>query len=155
MLKYKTKDKVKYRRNLTIAPLDLCLKKDLITEEHYKAAIFFGFLYRIRYGSQVRVNNSYSVFLKISGMSPSSIIYDEACLTRYSNIYHQMVSLLKKNKSFDMVCDICVFDITPGFLRATPKNTNYINQAFSEYRLFRDGLSELAKYLNNKNYLSH
>ena len=152
MSKHKLVDKIKYRRKLSFAPLDLCLKKGLILEEHYKAAIFFAFLYRVRYGAQVRLYNSYSVFLKIMGMSPSSNIYDEDCLVRYSVIYHQMVLLLKKIKAFDLICDVCVFDITPQFLRTVPQNTNYNHQTFLEYKLFREALSELTKYLNSKRF---
>ena len=133
MSKCKLTEKRKYRHRLSIAPLDLCLKKGLIQEEHYKAAIFFAFLYRIRYGAQIRLHNSYSIFLKIMGMSPSSNIYDEDCLVRYSITYHQMVALLKKIKAFDLICDICVFDITPKFLRAVPRNMNYDPQTFTEY----------------------
>ena len=36
-------------------------------------------------------------------MSPSSNIYDEDRLVRYSVIYHQMVLLLKKIKAFDLM----------------------------------------------------
>ena len=154
MAKHRLIDKIKYKRKLSIAPLDLCLKKGLILEEHYKAAIFFAFLYRIRYGTQVRLYNSYNVFLKIMGISPSSNIYDEDCLVRYSITYHQMTLLLKKIKAFDLICDICVFETTPKFLLAVPKNTNYNNEVFLEYKLFRDALSELTKYLNNKNFSS-
>lgn len=154
MSKCKLIDKVKHKRKLSIAPLDLCLKKELILEEHYRAATFFAFLYKVRYGAQVKLHNSYSVFLKIMGISSSPNIYNEDCLVKYSVTFHQMTLILKKIKAFDLVCDICVFDITPKFLRAVPKNMNYNYQIFSEYKLFRTALSELAKYLNNKRFFS-
>ncbi len=154
MSKCKLIEKRKYRHKLSIAPLDLCLKKGLILEDHHKAAIFFTFLYRIRYGAQIRLHNSYSIFLKIMGMAPSATAYDDDLLVKYSTSYHQMVVLLKKIKAFDVICDICVFDITPKFLRAVPKNMDYDHQTFSEYKLFREGLSELTKYLDSKKILS-
>lgn len=144
--------KEKHSKGYTLAPMDICLKKGLIPESYYKAAYFFVSLYMLSYGKNVRIISSYDGFKNELVREKRSVIYTQEQLDEYSSLYFELVRLLKRIHAFDLICDVCIFNRFPSFLKTASVNYDR-EQIYEEYMHFKNALSELAKYLYSNNLL--
>jgi hypothetical protein len=127
----------KHRLGLTLSPLDLCLRREIIDKDQHLAANHLIFLYRARYGlNQLRcqISNCY----KRDAFSKNYIITEDD-LKNIQDEYLDIVDLIKEWGAYDLVVNICIYDIFPSFL----KEVTLSSGAFRERRLFVDTLREV------------
>jgi hypothetical protein len=145
---------IKYRAGLTLHPLDICLKKGIIPESSYKAANIMVFLYKLRYGKQVRLTSSYDAILREIGYNRPTIILDDDSLIRYTIYYQEVSTMLRKSESYDIILNVSVFSRFPKFLTSVQKNLIFKPEIFYEYNLFKIGLEDLVRYFTSKKIMS-
>jgi hypothetical protein len=129
-------------RNLTIEPLDLCLKKKLISSNEHKAGIRLRWLYTLRFGSP-----GISAYHP-ENQGPSCFRSDdESWLAARHSEYTNMLSALEKIGAKRVVMNICVFNQHVAFLTPPDKNTTSydLRLRYAQYKKFQDGLDCLAK----------
>lgn len=126
----------KYDMLLTLSPIDLCLKKRLITKEMHASANYFIFLYTIRFGcshlrSQISDIYNHERWKNIN----SDLRFEE----RQNALYKNVTIALKNQNSYELILDICVFEKFPSFLRqirCAPTNAELIK--------LKNGLEEIS-----------
>lgn len=127
--------------NLTEEPIDICLKKGLITNEELAAALHFRWLYNLIFGSASPQSSSF--FKLDSGFIPNSD--DPQWRIKKQNEYYLILDHLKSIKSEQVILNICVFNQTPVFL--TTVNDYKIKEM--EYMSFKNSLQLMCKLNRN------
>lgn len=129
--------KEKHRRGLTLSPLDLCLRRGFIDKEHHIAANHLIFLHNSRYGLRQMKHQISRCYVK-DAFKNNYVISAEEVL-RVQQEYLCVVDLLKELKSYNLVMDVCVYDLFPLFLR----EIKISRQAFQERDIFVTALHEM------------
>lgn len=139
-----TKIQKKYpTQSLQLSPLDLCLKRGIISKDMHKAANFFIYLYYIRYGNK-RITSDYGHSLR-----PKFYISNAKQEDIHNALYKKLSRTLIKEQSYTLIRNICIFSSFPHFLRVPnfkPRSiTNKRN--IHEYKLFLEGMNTIVKIL--------
>jgi hypothetical protein len=104
--------RLKRELDITTEPIDLCLKKDLIDETQYTAAVQLRWLYSLRFGcTSIRGYNP----LNPKGL-PIPRYMDEGWLADMNNLYDEIALFLTQKRCADIVMNTCVHGIFPSFL---------------------------------------
>ena len=132
-----TKIKKPLRQPLTLSPLDLCLKKEIISEDMHKAANFFIYLYRVRYGNK-RIISDYGHSLCSRFYIPN-LRKEEL----HNSLYKKLSTLLMKEKSYNIIRNTCIFSEFPTFLKTPNIESNNIKQRKEcyDYSVFLRGMT--------------
>lgn len=132
----------KHALGMTLSPLDLCLRRDLITKTMHRAGNHLIFLHRARFGMsylKCHISNCYHGFL-VDGEYGAT----EEDLIRVQTEYKQVVELLQSLKAYDLVLDVCIYNLYPSFLRYVGELNN---QAYDDLMLFKSSLQETNKLI--------
>lgn len=133
----------KHKSGVTLAPLDICLRKELITKEMHQAANYFIYLYSLRFGRSSLKNQVSSIynFDRFSVYSTNGAFEEEKTM-----IYKDIVLLLKSLNSYELVLDICVYGKFPAFLTTLKGDIN----SYDGYMKFREAMEELLIFFRAK-----
>ncbi|MDA0780985.1 MAG: hypothetical protein PQ612_01355 [Rickettsiales bacterium] len=132
---------------ITTEPLDLCLKKKLISQDEHEAGIRLRWLYTLRFGSP---NISAYSYEKISTGSFRND--DENWLKERSLEYENAMKELCKINAKRIVMNICIFHLRSSFLLPYYDGIT-ISEANKRKKLFttfKDGMEVLATSLGKK-----
>lgn len=122
---------------LTDEPLDLCLKKDIITEQMHKAGLHLRWLHSIRFGI-ARVT--------------SGMVFDAGYGARYEDgdwrmarekDYNAAINILATHLCKEEVLSLCIYNKTPAFLLHFDKLNNPFYRG--SYSRLRHGLELLCR----------
>ncbi len=127
----------KKRLGLTTEPLDLCLKRQLITPSEHTAGLHFRWLYTIRFG----LPGIRALDIAHSGGRPTSSENTNWKAAREEE-YKAMIRALKGQQCDRLVLDVCVLHRRPSFLKPTPEvpPTHMPHAARQELTLLTQGL---------------
>jgi hypothetical protein len=129
--------------DLTIEPLDLCLKQQLINQEQYQAGMRLRWLYQLHFGSpNIKAYNS--DFLGGKSIRKEN---EEWLAERFEEYLGCLRGLIHCNAK-SIVMNVCVFHQRPGFLVPYKKKLSVIAVRDKQQRLFkfREGLDYLTQY---------
>lgn len=137
-----------YKRMMdyTTEPIDLCLKKGLITTDQHNSGIYFRVLYRIVFGKKLDVSaNNFEELGSLSGN-----VTDEEMLSRSKTLYCASLEQLTKAKAKRIVMNCCIFNQRPAFLLPykEKKDTADIIERHNKLLKFQEGLDILVKLYN-------
>jgi hypothetical protein len=139
--------RMKRKLGITAEPLDLCLKKQLITEEEHEAGIRLRWLYTLRFGSP-----NISAY-QHDPIGTTKIRNDnEEWLKERNNEYENSIIELTKNNAKRVVMNICIFNQRCGFLLPYYENISdfEVKKREMQFARFKDGMEILAKNLDKK-----
>lgn len=126
----------KHAAGLTGEPLDLCLKKGLISESQHWAAIHFRWLYTIRYGLPT-----------VRSIDPADLggrtlrQENEQWKQKREQEFAEASFLLKSQNVFPLILDFCIYGKPPAFLTRQSVSP----RASRELQALREGLDALLK----------
>ena len=131
----------KNQSGMSLLPLDLCLRRGVISEEMHCAAQWFISLYHIRYGKR-RLTMHYPSTLQSKRYKENHEEYQEHKNILFKEIMHH----LQQSGSYQIIVDVCIFDLCPMFLKRVDSNlARKEYQLFKEYNLLINGLNDLIK----------
>jgi len=107
--------RLKHKLGLTLSPIDLCLKKDLINQEMHRAANHLIFLYNARFNLSSlkhQISKCYKTPEIEANYAPS-----QEQLQKIRKEYIEIYTLLRKLNSYELIIDTCVHNIYPIFLK--------------------------------------
>lgn len=137
----------KHSLGITLAPIIMCYNKSLITDDQFQAAMYFRYLYLWRNGKLYKITSNLEEICIKAGLhihfKKNEMSEEKESL--YSKLYTQLVNCLKKEKIFNSLCDICIFDKTPFFLRPHQGKTHHLDKAFTQYKQFRHAILFLSQ----------
>lgn len=139
--------RAKRKVNMTIEPLDLCLKQQIISEDAYQAGLRLCWLYRLHFGSpHLKAHNIEEINGKPTHYE------DEAWLARRFEEYLGCLKELQKISAKSVVMNICVFGQRPLFLMPEKKGVSDIAKRCQYQKLltFKEGMECLMKYFGKK-----
>lgn len=134
----------KHALGLTLSPLDLCLRKDLITSVMHRAGNHLIFLHSARFGMSYlkgHISNCYQGFL-VEGEYTAT----EEDLIRIQAEYKRVAELLQSLKAYDLVLDVCIYNSYPSFLKCIGELNDW---AYDELLLFKSSLQKTNKLMVN------
>lgn len=139
----------KHSLGVTLAPIIICHKKSLITDDQLQAAMYLRYLYLWRNGKLCKITSNLEEICIKAGlhMHFRKKEMSEETEMLYSKLYTQLVNCLKKEKIFNSLCDICIFDTPPFFLRPHQGKIEHLDKAFIQYKQFRDAIKSLTKHV--------
>lgn len=133
--------RAKSKLGLTLSPIDLCLRKDLITQSMHRAANHFIFLHNSRFGVfQLKHQISKCYHDVIGGIHYEATEED---LKKIRFEYISVTNLLKEIKSYEIMLDICVYDIYPEFLRRIGDVDKFVYNQFMTFKRALEEMNEL------------
>ncbi|MBP9791996.1 MAG: hypothetical protein KBC27_02175 [Rickettsiales bacterium] len=134
----------KFENDLTLSPLDLCLKKSIISKEMHRNANFFIYLYSVRYGNK-KITSNYGYYIK----TKISIQYT-GIEEKQNKLYKTLSNILIQENTYTIVRDVCIFSKCPLFLQ-NPNFEIRIRQNYQitkEYSAFMKGMTTISKILS-------
>jgi hypothetical protein len=124
----------RHARGLTLEPLDLCLKRGVISEAQHRAGIHFRWLHTLRFGAPtVSAYDAANLGGKVTGMNN-----DLAWKAEREREYEEAVVALKHINAYACVSNLCIFGRYPKFLFPTRDNEE-------EMQLLQEGLDMLER----------
>ena len=138
--------RLKHALGLTSEPIDLCLEKQLITQEHHWCGLHLRWLYTLRYGAP-NLTTRYTDH----GIASITLSEDPVWRTMREREYHEAAILLKSNQRYECVMRVAVFNELPAFLNAALRERARNEQAMAEklgrsHQQLHDGLNLLAHH---------
>ena len=136
--------------DLTTEPLDLCMKRNLITESQYKAALKFRWLFSMCYGH-----------LKLKSYDPSapigrSLVEQGDQTLRYCHTtYHDVISQLQLISAEKIVSNICIHHHIPSFLKHNTRALELgpiMMRKVCEFEKFKEGIELVEQHIKRINY---
>ena len=143
----------KHNLGQTLCPIDICLRKGIITAKQHKAAQIFQHIYWMIHGGSLRLRSAYRMMLYKVDMLPAANMNSDNLQERYEKTYREIADLLDKIEAYELMCDICVHELHPLFLRIVQKDLSLNRRVYREYSLFRIALKNLEIYLSKKKFL--
>lgn len=128
----------KFHAGLTVEPLDLCLKRGLISKDEHWAGIHFRWLYTLCFGAP-GISALDIAYLKGRSLKPENIAWQEA----REREYVEAIVFLRESGCKSLVMNVCLFNQRPGFLSIKP--TLLLDQRYGEYAEFKQALAGLYK----------
>jgi hypothetical protein len=137
----------KIAKNKTIEPIDLCLKKGLISEHEHQAAIRLRWLYTLRFGSP-----------HVSAYDPdkrgaSCFRNDDDEWIKMRHVeYENALVALQKIGAKRLVMNICIFNFRAAFLTPPTQTTTHyhLRLRHAQFSKFKHGLEVLAKVMGKR-----
>ncbi|MCH9753662.1 MAG: hypothetical protein K0T99_02030 [Alphaproteobacteria bacterium] len=133
----------KHKLGLTLSPIDLCLRKDLITKDMHRAANHFIFLHNARFSTaklKCQISKCYhGIFEETLFEKPTEELLEEV-----RKEYIAVVELLKSVKSYEVMMDICVYNIYPCFLK---KIGSLDESIYYEFMKFKRALEDMNRFM--------
>ncbi len=140
---------IKRLKDSTMEAIDICLKKNLISDAEHSAGIRLRYLYTLRFGATgIRAyhpeNGGRSVFRQDN----------ETWLAQRRIEYENTIKILTKEGCKRMVLNICVFNQKPAFLlpyktTINPNTAHLRNQQFTQFisgmKLLSEALGKQSK----------
>lgn len=133
--------------DITTEAIDLCLKKDLITQEQHQSAIRLRWLYTLKFGSPDI--SAYS----LDGVGASCFrADDEAWLSARHYEYATALKELDLIRAKKIVMNISIFNMFPSFLqrRKLDINSSVLKQNQTQLLKFQEGLDILCDLFGKK-----
>lgn len=134
----------KFDNNLTISPLDLCLKRSIISKDMHRNANFFIYLYSIRYGNN-KITSNYGYYIKTK-LSIKNTLVEE----KQNKLYKALSHVLIQEDTYNIVRDVCIFSKYPLFLQSSNFEIKIQNnhKITKEYETFMRGMNTISKILS-------
>lgn len=138
---------VRHAKGLTMEPIDMCLKRDFISEEEHAAGLHLRWLYSLRFGApSIRAYDHSDLGGKNTAMR------DENWHSCRESEYEQAVKILMAKGAHIIVINTVVFNRFPRFLHP-PKTCDVLGRNMKmaqeinaqEIALLKDGLALLGK----------
>jgi hypothetical protein len=131
----------KIARDFTTEPLDLALKKKLITQEEHQAGIRLRWLYTLRFGSPDV--SAYSLDAGASCFRNDNDEWLKARYAEYENILHTLETIQAKR----IIVNVCIFNLKAAFLLPyTPDLTSYeLRVRRAQFLKFKGGMEVIAQ----------
>jgi len=135
--------KDKHKLGLTLSPIDLCLRKNLITQPMHRAANHFIFLHNSRFGSsQLKCQISRCYYQLLEHRTSYEATEEELKRVRYE--YVEVTDLLKSLKAYNLMLNVCVYNIYPVFLRRVGSLDKLV---YDEFLYFKRALEEMNEFM--------
>jgi hypothetical protein len=135
--------KAKHKEGITLAPLDIALRKNIITSEMYQAANYFIYLYSLKFGSSHLKRKISPVYNFDEFYAPSP---NESWLEKHNSIFNDIIVMLTQLDCYKLVLNICVYEQFPIFLKKIQQTV----ASYTLYNKFYLALEELIRFLKNK-----
>ena len=132
----------KRMHNLTIEPLDLCFSKGLINEQQQNAGIRLRWLYTLKFGAP-----TISSYIPDDAGGHSCKYEDNNWMAKRQTEYNNILHLLDKAKSRQIVMDVCIFSRLPAFLYEKISIHKPHQQHYKELTLLVSSLDSIDKLL--------
>jgi hypothetical protein len=134
-------------KEMTMEPIELCLKHDFITQEQHQAALRLQWLYNLHFGAP-RIK-AYDL-KEVRGKSTHD--YDDEWLAKRFDEYLSCLLELQKMGAKSITMNVCVFGLRPSFLCKTKQAVSlYTRQAeYHKALKLKEGLTALAKKFGMK-----
>lgn len=139
--------RLKHSLRITVEPIDLCLEKELISQEQHWCGLHLRWLYTLRYGAPSLT----TYYTDHEARSPIPQMDDPEWRSQRELEYHQAVRLLKEHKYYECIMRLTIFNERPAFLSHKLKIKSDKNHLLSSElerltKNIRDGLDLLAQH---------
>lgn len=128
--------------DITIEPLELCLKREIIDEEQYQAGIRLRWLYQLNFGSpNIRAYN-----MEYQEGKNTREMNEDWLANRFDE-YKECLKSLEKSSAKKIVMNICIFGQRQSFLMPYKDENNKVyNREISIKMIkFKEGMNCLTK----------
>lgn len=129
----------KRKIGITTEPLDLCFERRIIDDSQHRCAIYFRWLYTLRFG--LPTVRAYDL-ARTKGRDVESY-KSHLWLHEKQGEYERLVRKLKAIEAFHVILDICVYNMMPKFLR-----NGYVEESPELFK-FQEGLFLLVREADN------
>jgi len=133
--------KRKHALGITLSPLDLCLRRGIISDALHRAANRFIFLHNARFGlASMKCHTSWHYNINAS----YTILRNEEQVSMIRKEYLAISRILQNLRSYNLVVNVCIHDYYPHFLRSIG---NLKKDFYEECMSFKNALLEMDKFM--------
>lgn len=136
----------KHAAGLTAEPIDACLARGIITNQHHRSGLHLRWLYTLRYGAPSLTSR----YLAQQGQRASPVEC-EAWRQEREREFHTACSLLHTHRRYEPVMRLAVFNEWPAFMNPQLRDRAFHAPALAEQleatrRALCEGLDLLARH---------